>query len=43
MEKRENKEIEKKLRRVRFDCFGGGSPTSTKGMLAAIGHHMGAF
>lgn len=40
---RENKEIEKIFRRVRFDCFGGGSPTSAKGMLAAIGHHMGAF
>lgn len=40
---RENKEIEKIFKRVRFDCFGSGAPTSTKGMLTAIGHHMGAF
>lgn len=39
----ENKEIKKRFKRVRLNCMGGGAPTSTKGMLAAIGHHMGAF
>lgn len=38
-----NKEIEKKLKNVKFNCFGAGAPTSTKGMLSAIGKHLGAF
>lgn len=39
----ENRELEKKLKHVKFNCFGAGAPTSTKGMLSAIGKHLGAF